>query len=92
MWDDYHILLIAPFVFTNDIIRWYLPPQITICLINDKFNSFFFCLLDELILSFCYSSFDMENRWTHIRIDYHSSTTSEPTNQVCYSPQKNYKK
>ena len=34
----------------------------------------------------------MENRWTHIRIDYHSSTTSEPTNQVCYSPQKNYKK
>ena len=29
-----------------------------------------FCLLDGLILVFCYSNFDMGNRWTQTRIDY----------------------
>ena len=29
----------------------------------------------------------MRNWWTRTRIDYHPCITSEPTNQVCYSPQ-----
>ena len=40
----------------------------------------FVCLLDELILGFYYSDFDMGNRWIWTRIDYHP-ITSEPTNQ-----------
>ena len=42
------------------------------------------CLLDDLILGFCYINLDTVNRWTRTRIDYHSYITSEPTNQVCY--------
>ena len=38
----------------------------------------FVCLLDDLILGFCYSYFDTENRWTRTRIDYHPCITSEP--------------
>ena len=60
--------------------QWDLPPyRITIWLIDD---AMFVCLLDELILGFCYSDFDMGNRWIWTRIDYHPCVTSEPTDQV----------
>ena len=49
-------------------------------------NAMFVCLLDELILGFCCSDFDMGNRWVWTRIDYHPCITSEPTNQVLVSP------
>ena len=63
--------------------RWDLPPcRITIWLIDDvKFV--LVCLLDDLILGFCYSNLDMGNRWTRTCIDYHPCIVSEPTNQVC---------
>ena len=44
------------------------------------------CMLDELALGFCYSDFDMGNRWIWTRIDYHPCITSEPINQVWWSP------
>ena len=47
----------------------------------------FVCLLDDLILYFLVQKFDTGNRWTQIRINYHSCIASELTNQVCYSPQ-----
>ena len=50
-------------------------------LLND--DAMFVCLLDELILGFCFSDFDMRNRSISTRIDYHPCITSEPTNQVC---------
>ena len=46
-------------------------------------DAMFVCLLDELILGFCYSDFDIGNRWIWTRIDYHPCITSAPTNQVC---------
>ena len=61
--------------------QWDLPPyQITIWLIDD---AMFVCLLDELILRFCYNNFDIRNWWNWPRIDYHPCITSEPTNLVC---------
>ena len=83
MWDDYHIFLIATLVFTRLLLDEILPPyRITIWLIDDvKFV--LVCLLDDLILGFCYSNLDTGNRWTRARIDYHPCITSEPTNQVC---------
>ena len=61
--------------------QWDLPPyQITIWLIDD---AMFVCLLDELILRFCYNNFDIRNWWNWPHIDYHPCITSEPTNLVC---------
>ena len=82
IWDDYHIILIATLVFTRLLVDEILPSyRITIWLIDDvKFV--LACLLDDLILGFCYSNLDMGNLWTRARIDYHPCITSEPTNQV----------
>ena len=64
MWDDYHIFLIATLVFTRLLLDDILPPyRITIYLI-DWWCEVCFCLLDDLILGFCYSNFDTGNRWT----------------------------
>ena len=64
--------------FACEILR---PYRITIWLIDDvKFV--LACLLDDLILGFCYSNLDMGNSWTRTRIDHHPCITSEPTNQV----------
>ena len=59
MWDDCHVFLIATLVFTRllldeiyDLIE--LPFE---WLIDD---AIFVCLLDELILGFCYSDLTME--------------------------------
>ena len=40
------------------------------------------CLLDDLVLGFCYSSLDTGKRWTRTRINYHPCITSKPTNQI----------
>ena len=63
---------------------WDLPPyRISIWLIDWWCDdAMFICLLDELILGFCYSDFEIGNRWIWTRIDYHPCITSEPTNQV----------
>ena len=64
------------------VTRWDLPPyRITIWYIDDV-ELVFVCLLDELILGFCYSHLDTGNRWTRTCIDYHPCITSELTNQV----------
>ena len=68
MWDDYHILQLQ---------RLYLPDCYSMsftnlwnyCLIG-WWCEISFCLLDDLILVFCYSNFDMGNRWTQTRINY----------------------
>ena len=79
MWDDYHIFLIATLVFTRLLLYEILRPyRITIWLIDDVK----FVLVYNNVLS-CYNSFDMGNRWTRARIDYHPCITSEPTNHVC---------
>ena len=63
---------------------WDLPPyRISIWLIDWWCDdAMFICLLDELILGFCYSDFEIGNRWIWTRIEYHPCITSEPTNQV----------
>ena len=77
----YHIL-IATLVFTRLLlVEIFSPYRITIWLIDDvKFA--LVCLLDDLILGFCYSSLDTGNQWTWTCIDYHPCITSEPTNPV----------
>ena len=82
MWDDYHVFLIAALVFTRLLLDkiYHLIIWLIDWLIDD---TMFVCLLDELILDFCYSDFDMENRWIWTRINYHPCITSEPTNKVC---------
>ena len=81
-WDDYHIFLIATLVFTRlllDEIYHFIELPFD-WLIDD---AMFVCLLDKLILGFCYSDFDIGNRWIWTRIDCHPCITSEQTNQVC---------
>ena len=82
MWDDYHVFLIATLVFTRLLLDeiYHLIELPFEWLIDD---AMFVCLLDELILGFCCSNFDMGSRWIWTRIDYHPCITSEPTNQVC---------
>ena len=43
-------------------------------------NAMFICLIDELILGFCYSDFDIGNWRIRTRIDYNPCITSEPIN------------
>ena len=54
MWDDYHVFLIATLVFTRLLLDeiYHLIELPFEWLIDD---AIFVCLLDELILSFCYS-------------------------------------
>ena len=54
MWDDYHIFLIAPLVFTRLLLDEIYQKN-TIWLI-DGVILVFVCLLDDLILGFCYSN------------------------------------
>ena len=82
MWDDYHIFLIASRIFTRLLLDEILPPYwIAIWLIDDA-KFVLVCLLDDLILGFCYSNLDTGNWWTRTHIDYHPCITSEPTNQL----------
>ena len=69
MWDDYHVLLIATLVFTKLVLHqtYHLIQLPFDWLIDDPM---FVCLLDELILGFCYRDFDIRNRWiwTHFEL------------------------
>ena len=60
MWDDYHVFLIATLVFTRLLLDeiYHLIELPFDWLIDD---AMFVCLLDELILGFCCSDFDMGN-------------------------------
>ena len=53
--------------FSQTATQWDSPPyRITIWLIDD---AMFVCLLDELILGFYYSNFDIRNWWNWPHID-----------------------
>ena len=82
VWDDHHVFLIATLMFTRLLLDeiYHLIVLPFHWLIDD---AMFVCFLDGLILGFCYSNFDMGNRWIQTRIDYHPCITSQPTNQVC---------
>ena len=82
MWNDYHIFLIATLVFTRLLLDeiYHLIELPFDWLIDD---AMFVCVLDELILGFCYCDFDIGNRFIWTNIDYHPCITSEPTNEVC---------
>ena len=61
--------------------RWDFPTLSNYHLIDDgKFD--LTCLLDDLILGFCYSNLDTRNQWTRTRINYHPCITSKLTNQA----------
>ena len=59
MWDDYYIFLIATLVFTRLLLDkiYHLIESPFEWLIDD---AMFACLLDELILGFCYSDLTLE--------------------------------
>ena len=59
MRDDYHVFLIATFVFTRLLLKeiYHLIEPPFKWLIDD---AMFVWLLDELILAFCYSDFTLE--------------------------------
>ena len=59
MWDDYHVFLIATFLFTRLLLDkiYHLIELPFEWLIDDEV---FVCLLDELILGFCYSDWTLE--------------------------------
>ena len=59
MWDGYHVFLIATLVFTKLLLDeiYHLIELPFEWLIDD---AMFICLLDELILGFCYSDLTLE--------------------------------
>ena len=59
MWDDYHVFLIATLVFTRLLLDeiYHLIELPFEWLIDD---AMFVCLLDELILGFCYNNLTLE--------------------------------
>ena len=66
----WHIFYRTACIYQN-ATPWDLPQiRIAIWLIDDV-KLVFFCLLDDLILGFCYSNLDTGNRWTRARIDCH---------------------
>ena len=92
MWDDYHVFLIATLVFTKLLLDeiYHLIGLPFEWLIDD---AMFVCLLDELILGFCYSDltlqtggFELASTITLVsqanRLTKYASHP-KPTNQVC---------
>ena len=79
MWNDYHVFLILTLVFTRLLLdeiyhhiyqtatRWKLPFDWFIA------DAMFVCLLDEMILGFCYSNLTLETGGFDLA----------STNQVC---------
>ena len=51
-------------------------------------NAMFACSLDELILGFCYSDFDMGNQWIWTCIDYQPCIKSKHQLTKCASHPK----
>ena len=71
---------------------WDLPPYWVIIELLDYHlldwlidDAVLVCLLDDLILGFCYNYLNTGNQWIWTCNDYHLCITIEPTNQVCYS-------
>ena len=59
MWDDYHVFLIATFVFTRLLLdEIYHHIRLPFDWLTD--DAMFVCFLDELILGFCYSDLTWE--------------------------------
>ena len=79
-----HVFLIATLEFTRLLLDeiYHLIELPSDWLLADEM---FVCLLNELVLGFCYSDFDMGNQWIWTRIDRHPCIINEPTNQVCWS-------
>ena len=75
MWDDYHIFLIAPLVFTTILSSYHL-------IYDAKFLFVYLMIWDITILGFCYNSLDTENRWTRTHIDYYTYIASKQTNKL----------
>ena len=84
MWDDYHVFLIAKQVFTRLLLDeiHYLIELPFDWLIDD---ATLVCLIDKMILGFCYSDFEMRNRWIWTWIDYQPCSTSELTECASHS-------
>ena len=82
MWDDYHIFLIAPLVFTRLLLDeiYHLIELPFEWLIDDAMFVFFTWWIDIRLLL---QRFDIGNRWIWTHIDYHPCITSALTNQVC---------
>ena len=84
MWDDYHVFLIAKQVFTRlllDEIHYLIELPIDWLIDDAKLV----CLIDKMILGFCYSDFEMRNRWIWTCIDYQPCSTSELTKCASHS-------
>ena len=59
MWNDYHVFSIATLVFTRLLLdKIYHLIELPFEWLTD--GAMFVCLLDELILGFCYSNFTLE--------------------------------
>ena len=86
IWDDYHVFLMATLVFTRLLLDVIPAYRITIWVIDWWFNVYLFTWWIDT--RFLLQWFDIGNRWIWTRIDYRPCITSEPTNQVCYSPPK----
>ena len=83
MWDDYHVFLIATLVFTRLLLdEIYHLIELPSEWLDD--DAMFVCLLEELILGFCYSDLTLEIGGFELGstiIDY-PCITSKPTNQL----------
>ena len=82
IWDDYHVFLIATFVFTRLLLdEIYHLIELPFWVIDWWCN---ICLLTWWIdARFLLQRFDIGNQWIWTRIGYHPCITSEPTNQLC---------
>ena len=84
MWDDYHMFLIAPLVFTRLLLnKIYHLVELPFDWLIDGVMFIFVCLLDDLILGFCYTDLTREANAFELALTYYPCITSEPTNQVC---------
>ena len=88
MWDDYHVFLIAALVFTRLLLDeiYYLIELPFEWLIDD---AMFVCLLDELILGFCYSDLTLETGGFELASTMtpvlQANRLTKCANQVCYN-------
>ena len=76
-----HVFLIATLEFTRLLLDeiYHLIELPSDWLLADEM---FVCLLNELVLGFCYSDFDMGNQWIWTRIEYYPCVTSKSSSQV----------
>ena len=82
MWDECHVFLIAPIVFTRQLLDeiYHLIEWPFEWFIDD---AMFVCLVDELILGFHYSNLTLKTGGFELPSTITLVFTSKPTNQVC---------